>query len=147
MWHIAMLVEEPSTASEADYALLSACGWLYSGTVLFGRMIEMRLSTAISLSLAILFSLVMQSYAGPGQSISVQGAMCFKSTLAQVSPVCSGAVGLRALRVNMSHDKTNTTGQREDRVVYDRCPPGSDAFCPAGAYCCQNSAGQYRCCK
>lgn len=107
----------------------------------------MRLSTALSLTLAILFSLVVQSHAGPGQSTSVQGALCANSALAQVSAVCSGTTGMRAVQVNMSYDKTNISGQREDRVVYDRCPPSSDAFCPAGTHCCQNAAGEYRCCK
>ena len=36
---------------------------------------------------------------------------------------------------------------RSDEVVYDRCPPDSDKFCPAGTSCCTNSAGEYRCCK
>jgi hypothetical protein len=107
----------------------------------------MKFSIAISLSLAILFSFVTQSYAGPGQSTSVQGMMCSTSAPAQVSAACSATSGLKAVQVNMSYDKSSPTGQREDRVVYDRCPPGSDAFCPAGAYCCQNASGQYRCCK
>jgi len=121
---------------------------VYSGAATtIGRMNKMRLSTVISLSVAILFSFVIQSYAGPGQSTSMQGAMCFKSIPAQVSSACSVTTVLKAVPVNMSYDKATLTGQGEDRVVYDRCPPGSDAFCPAGAYCCQNASGQYRCCK
>lgn len=99
---------------------------------------------AVILTLLAALTLIPSTYAVADESNaqSHQSAMCAKGSNSQA--ICLKKASITLFSGGGSAFQSGIGG---DTVVYDRCPPGSDKFCPAGAYCCQNAAGEYRCCK